>query len=234
MTGSERAFALGSFSIGGCPPFAGVVTDRGVVAVEALRSVSERSGLPLVGAESVFGLLQRWPENLAALAAALEAARRAAPSAFVPVEQLAVHVPFEPRTIYAAGANYRQHVIDIIVDRHSDPALSPEENRRRASARMDERAANGVPYVFLKSNASLNGPHDDVRLPPDAKQPDWEVELALVIGRTARHVNRADAFNLIAGYAIANDISDRAFTFRPEERELGADWLASKDRKSVV
>ena len=227
-TPTKSAFALGSFSTAGCPPFAGVVSGDRVIAVEALRRLTEGIGEPLARTESVFGLLQQWPANFAALAAALERVERDAPNAFVPLAQLTVHAPFEPRTIYAAGANYRQHVIDIIVDRHGDPALSAEENRRRASATMDERAAKGAPFVFIKSVASLNGPHDDVRIPPDARQPDWELELALVIGRTARHVNRAEAFDVIAGYAIANDISDRAFTFRPDAKELGADWLGSK------
>lgn len=210
-----RPFALGTFSIAGCPPFAGVVDGDRVVAVAAFPGV----------AGSVFELLQDWPENFEALTAGLETARS---TAFVSLDALTVHAPFEPRTIYAAGANYRQHVIDIIVDRHGDPKLSAEENRARASAMMDERAANGAPFVFIKSVASLNGPCDEVRLPPDARQPDWELELAVVIGRRARHLARTGAFDAIAGYAIANDISDRAFTFRPDAKELGADWLGSK------
>ena len=207
-------FALGTFSIAGCPPFAGVVDGDRVTAVAAL-----------LGAETgILGLLQDWPANFAALSAGLEAGSTAS----APLEAFSVHAPFEPRTIYAAGANYRQHVIDIIVDRHGDPKLSPEENRAKASKTMDERAANGAPFVFIKSLASLNGPYDEVRLPPDARQPDWELELAVVIGRRGRHVSRADAFDAVAGYAIVNDVSDRAFTFRPDARELGADWLGSK------
>jgi 2,4-diketo-3-deoxy-L-fuconate hydrolase len=80
----------------------------------------------------------------------------------------------------------------------------------------------------------VSGPYDPVVLPPDARQPDWEVELAVVIGAPGRHCSRGDAMGLVAGFALANDVSDRGYTFRPDEKALGADWLASKSSPSYL
>jgi 2,4-diketo-3-deoxy-L-fuconate hydrolase len=230
---SRVPYALGSFSIAGCPPFAGLVIDDLVVALAALRPHGERMDAPLAGTKSVLAFLQSWRRNEPALDRILDGlAIDALP--FVDRAQLSIHAPFVPPAIYAAGANYRRHVIEIIADRHADPSLSAEENRAQAARRLDDRAANGSPFIFQKSPAAVSGPFDPVVLPPDARQPDWEVELAIVIGAPGRHCSRADAMGLIAGYAIANDVSDRAYTFRPDEKALGADWLASKSSPTYL
>jgi 2-keto-4-pentenoate hydratase/2-oxohepta-3-ene-1,7-dioic acid hydratase in catechol pathway len=69
------------------------------------------------------------------------------------------------------------------------------------------------PVVFMKAISCLSGPNDDVMLPPDAKRGDWEVELGIVIGRTARHVSEADALSYVAGYSLVNDVSEREWQF---------------------
>ncbi|MCG6207543.1 fumarylacetoacetate hydrolase family protein [Rhodopseudomonas sp. HC1] len=95
------------------------------------------------------------------------------------------------------------------------------------------------PIVFMKAASSLCGPNDDVEMPRGATKLDWEVELAIVIGTRAKYVSEADALNYVAGYALCNDVSERAFqlervgqwtkgkshdTFGP----LGP-WLVTKD-----
>jgi len=67
------------------------------------------------------------------------------------------------------------------------------------------------PIVFMKSTTSLSGPNDDVMIPKNAEMVDWEVELAIVIAKTARYVEEADAAEYILGYTIGNDVSERAF-----------------------
>ncbi len=67
------------------------------------------------------------------------------------------------------------------------------------------------PIVFLKATSSLNGPEDDVILPRGSEKSDWEVELGVVIGRRASHVDEPEALDYVAGYTIVNDISERAF-----------------------
>jgi len=70
------------------------------------------------------------------------------------------------------------------------------------------------PVVFFKSTTCIVGPNDNVMVPRDSTQLDWEVELGLVIGRTARYVSVADALKYVAGYCIVNDVSERDFQLK--------------------
>ena len=65
------------------------------------------------------------------------------------------------------------------------------------------------PIVFLKSLGALSGPHDDIIIPPHSRKTDWECELCVVIGTTARHVTEAAAMDHVAGYCVGNDVSER-------------------------
>ena len=69
------------------------------------------------------------------------------------------------------------------------------------------------PIVFLKAPSCLSGPNDAVMLPKGAVKGDWEVELGVVIGGTARHVDEADALSRVAGYCVVNDVSERDYQF---------------------
>ena len=73
------------------------------------------------------------------------------------------------------------------------------------------------------------GPDDDVLLPPESAQVDWEAELAVVIGATARRVPRERALDYVAGYTVCNDISARDLQFPAEHRPLGGDWIRAKN-----
>ncbi len=79
------------------------------------------------------------------------------------------------------------------------------------------------PIVFLKANSSLNGPQDPVMLPYGSQKTDWEVELGVVIGTTARNVPRATALEHVAGYCVVNDVSEREFQI-----ERGGTWDKGK------
>ncbi|MBC6611286.1 fumarylacetoacetate hydrolase family protein [Hymenobacter sp. BT507] len=67
------------------------------------------------------------------------------------------------------------------------------------------------PVLFMKSTTSYIGPHDDIIIPRNSVKTDWEVELAVVIGKRASYVEEADAADYIAGYALHNDVSEREF-----------------------
>ena len=71
--------------------------------------------------------------------------------------------------------------------------------------------APSEPIVFMKATSAIVGPNDDVLIPRGSEKTDWEVELAIVIGRTAKYVSEADALDYVAGYCVANDVSERAF-----------------------
>ncbi|GII22782.1 fumarylacetoacetate hydrolase family protein [Planosporangium mesophilum] len=147
---------------------------------------------------------------------------------------LQVLSPVEPRQIFQAGANYRTHVLDLVVAHHDGAdGRTPEQVRADAAAHMDERLAL-PPFVFQGLPTAICGPFDDVILPYGAEQPDFELELAAVIGRTARRVPVDQALDYVAGWTIVNDITLREKVFRKDSPGLGADWLASKNHPTFL
>jgi 2,4-diketo-3-deoxy-L-fuconate hydrolase len=79
------------------------------------------------------------------------------------------------------------------------------------------------PVLFIKAVSSLNGPNDDVIIPKNSVKTDWEVELAVVIGARASYVEEKDALDHVAGYCVANDVSEREFQI-----ERGPTWDKGK------
>ena len=67
------------------------------------------------------------------------------------------------------------------------------------------------PVIFMKSTTALVGPNDDIMIPKNSVKTDWEVELAVVIGKKASYVDEADAMDYVAGYVLHNDVSEREF-----------------------
>jgi 2,4-didehydro-3-deoxy-L-rhamnonate hydrolase len=84
-------------------------------------------------------------------------------------------------------------------------------------------AAPAEPVVFFKSTTALCGPNDDVIIPKNSVKTDWEVELALVIGKKASYISQEDAMNYIAGYCLHNDYSEREW-----QLERGGQWVKGK------
>ncbi len=211
-------FALATLSAPDGPAFPALVTPD--ARVLDLRVALDEAWL------TVRSLLERWETalpRLRTLAGGSGPARR-------PLADFRVHAPVEPRQVLQSGANYRRHVIDLHVA-HRDPADDrPEEERRAEAAEiMDRRAAEDLPYVFIGLPSAITGPYDDVVLPSWAKKPDWELELAAVIGRPAHRVSVEEALEHVAGYTIANDLTDRATVFRRDMPQIGTDWLRSKN-----
>lgn len=83
--------------------------------------------------------------------------------------------------------------------------------------------APAEPVLFMKAITALSGPNDAVRIPPGARKTDWEVELGIVIGTRASHVSEAAALQHVAGYVLANDVSERAW-----QTERGGQWDKGK------
>jgi len=79
------------------------------------------------------------------------------------------------------------------------------------------------PIIFMKATSSLSGPNDRVVIPRDSVKSDWEVELAVVIGKPASYVSEAEALSHVAGYLICNDVSERAYQI-----ERGGQWDKGK------
>ncbi|MFC3880785.1 fumarylacetoacetate hydrolase family protein [Algoriphagus namhaensis] len=80
-----------------------------------------------------------------------------------------------------------------------------------------------IPIVFMKATSSLCGPFDPIFIPKDSEKTDWEVELAVIIGKRAKYVNTENALDYVAGYCVHNDVSERAF-----QLEHGGQWVKGK------
>jgi 2,4-diketo-3-deoxy-L-fuconate hydrolase len=78
-------------------------------------------------------------------------------------------------------------------------------------ARETNATPPAEPVIFLKSTTALCGPNDDIVIPKNSTKTDWEVELAVVIGKKASYVDEAEAMDYVAGYCLHNDVSERAF-----------------------
>jgi 2,4-didehydro-3-deoxy-L-rhamnonate hydrolase len=79
------------------------------------------------------------------------------------------------------------------------------------------------PVIFFKSTTALVGPNDPLMIPKGADKVDWEVEFAIVIGKRANYVEKGDALNYVAGYALHNDYSERGF-----QKDRGGQWVKGK------
>ena len=85
------------------------------------------------------------------------------------------------------------------------------------------------PIVFFKATTALCGPNDDVVIPRNSTKLDWEVELAVVIGKKASYVDEAEAMDYVAGYVLHNDYSERAF-----QLERGGQWVKGKSNDTFA
>ncbi|WP_347338487.1 fumarylacetoacetate hydrolase family protein [Cellulomonas sp. WB94] len=134
----------------------------------------------------------------AALAAARAAVGRADGALLPLLADVRLAPPVRPGKILCLGYNYAGH---------SEAGLGPE--------------APPYPNVFIKTPNTINGPRDQVVMPRAATDVDYEGEIAVVIGRTARDVDEADAMAHVAGYTLFNDVSDRGWQNRASQWALG-------------
>ena len=211
-------FALGTFADATGRTFPGLVADERVLDLT--------DALPAGRSHSVLTLVEHWADTLPLLHRLAESAD----GSWIAADGLSVRAPIEPRQVFQAGANYRQHVIDLeVAHRRPDDPRTEEQARAEIARVMDRRAAEDLPYVFLGLPSSITGPCDELVLPAWAAEPDWELELAIVIGRAAHRVGMDQALEYVAGYTIANDVTDRASVFRRDMPAIGTDWLRSKN-----
>jgi 2,4-diketo-3-deoxy-L-fuconate hydrolase len=110
-----------------------------------------------------------------------------------------------PSKIVCVGKNYLDHAKEMNEGIPSEPAL------------------------FLKATSAWSGPHDEVIMPRGASKLDYEVELAVVIGRTASDVAETEALDCVAGYSVFCDVSERVF-----QKEMGGQWTKGKSADSFA
>ncbi|MEU6375731.1 fumarylacetoacetate hydrolase family protein [Streptomyces sp. NPDC046909] len=207
-------FALGTFRHDS-GPFPGLVTGTRV------RDLSDQ-------VPSVRALVEAWDHWLPRLGTLRD-------GTWHDLAGLEVLAPVEPGQILQSGANYRKHVVDLVAaEKESVHGATPEEARADAERMMDERIRGGVPYVFLGSARAMCGPYDDIVLPELGEQHDWELELALVIGKSGRNIPADEAMSYVAGYTICNDLTTRDRLYRPDLKAIGTDWFTAKNADTFL
>lgn len=236
---SGAGFALGTFTTASQDPFVGLVIDDHVMTP---RAALERSGQPadMISVDcTLFDILQDWKKHFVLLDKAVSKIRAGtvAPGEFaMPLSQVRTLAPVAfPRQILCAGANYFKHVVQLLVDQGGKggvpgtEGMNPTQLYEYATEIMTRRKREGEPYFFNKPVSTITGPFDPIYIPASAKQPDWELELGVFIGKAARHVKATDALNYVAGYTIVNDITDRALLWRRDDmKAMGTDWVSGK------
>ncbi len=140
-----------------------------------------------------------------------------------PVDGLQYMAPvLYPNAIYCAGANYKDHVAEMA-------------RAFKLPTEPDPHQTGTPPWCFIKSaRNTLAGHQAVIKLPAYSKTVDWELEVALVIGRTCKDVEEKDALDYVAGYSIANDLSARDFLRRPTVKPNSGspfeyDWVSHKN-----
>ena len=228
-----KPYSLGTFSAHDGVRFVGFVMNDSVASLAGLATkYGERA---LAGASTVLGLLENWDTNCVALER-LSGSVCTQEGEWHELADLRTHPAVDlPRQIFCTGANYRKHVVDLTVDAKVGPeGLNDAQLRQWAENMLDERVANGEPYAFTKPVSAVSGAFDELVLPDTTTQPDWELELAVVIGRGGYQISRENAFDHVAGYTIVNDISARDLIPRTDYRMLGTDWLRSKGQPGFL
>ncbi len=238
---STFSWALACHSIAGSAPFPSLVMGDRVLALHALQDAAKGQGLFLAGIDSTLGVFEHWEHNHAVIdrlvGQILGGQWPELQARSVSASLLRTHAPIPvPRQIFCTGANYRSHVLQLAFDQTDSVGAgnTPEERLAISAQKMDERAKNGLPYAFVKLPSAVQGPFDPIVLPQGVAKPDWELELVVVIGRTARHVHRDQALSFVAGYTIGNDISARDRLYRHDLRTIGTDWMSCKSAPSFL
>lgn len=239
---SSTPFKLGTFDV---PGATGPYTSVGVVLDESVV-------IDLTGANAALGLAV--PVEMKALIAAYEdgAADRireligsveaadARPAFVYDLADVTIRPPIlYPTTMLNTAVNYAEHDIEMAAVRdgapgQAEPTAGGALPGTESAPGIWERAADDWrwnPYMFLKAPAAVIAHGEAIRLPPGRTQIEWECELGIVIGATATRVPVADAMDVIFGYTIENDVSDRGG--RGDTR-YGSDWVVSKSHDTFA
>ncbi len=224
-TGAQSAtpYKLGMFQQG-TRSFVGMVIQNDTLVIDLSRA---NAGAPATLKQLIAGWDAGTGTRLAALAASSAAK---APEFSMKVSAVKTLPPIpDPTVLLNAAVNYSEHGIEMTgvattvasadkVDPKVALGIPGYWNRQPGDPRQN-------PYYFLKAPSSITGNGDPIMLPPGRTQIDWECELNIVIGKTAKRVKAGNAAEYIFGYTLNNDVSDRGG--RADGRH-GSDWVLGK------
>ena len=222
---SAEPFKLGTFEIAGEPRIGIVLRDTLVVDLEAANRALQRDPayppmpmppdmVALIGRYE-YGMKTRLYEIVNSLVRGSRLTGTLRPAYVHDVKSVDILAPLMPGKMLNAAVNFYTHVGET---------GSAEEQKK---AEAERRATRGVPYLFLKpTRGAVVGDGDDVVIPYGRDRVDWEVELGIVMGRTAKYVPADKAAEHIFGYMVTVDVSDRGG--RPPDSRPGSDWFVGK------
>lgn len=160
--------------------------------------------------KGILEMLANWKRYAPELKTGMVEAEKAVRSGKIKaIDKAAIKVlaPFRPERVFCAAANYIEHANEM------GTVLAAK--------------AESKPYMFLKLRNTIIGSGDDISMPPETSQLDWEVELAAVIGKPGRRINVEQALDHVAGYSIVNDITARDLNKRGDY-PFKFDWFQGK------
>jgi 2-keto-4-pentenoate hydratase/2-oxohepta-3-ene-1,7-dioic acid hydratase in catechol pathway len=223
---SAEPFKLGTFDIAGEQRIGLVLRDELVVDLAAAnRSLQRDPAYPVIPMPATmtdligryeYGMKTRLYEIVNHLTAGNRLAGPQRPAWVHQVSAVDILAPLMPGKMLNAAVNFYTHVGET----------GTAEEQKKAEA--ERRAKRGVPYLFLKpTRGAIIGDGDSVVIPSGRDRIDWEVELGIVIGRTAKYVPANKAADYIFGYMVTVDVSDRGGR-PPGGFGSGSDWLVGK------
>src|SRR5260370_11604658 len=209
-------------------PRVGLVLEGNIVALDALASYhplartladAVRASASTPGAQ---GLLTDWKKHFDALYEIATFVMREGPQdARWRKSRESIHVlapVLRPSKMLYAASNYEEHIKEA-------------ENWQASGIAHFQSIDKSVtqPYSFIKLPSCITGPYDPIIFPRGFQQLDYEIELALVIGRRGKHIPAERGMDFVAGFMVANDVSLRDLTVRKDLPFLRSDWFARKN-----
>ncbi|MHC4149030.1 MAG: fumarylacetoacetate hydrolase family protein [Planctomycetota bacterium] len=184
----------------------GILADKGVIDVKSVFTAPDAPG-------DLRELLQKGPAFLAELTCSAED--------FLPVDSVKLLAPIpRPPKVLALAGNYSEHIAEASLRRGFKLGLS------------DSTRQTTVPRPFIKPATAVIGPDEEIPWPAYSEQIDYEIELAVVIGKKAKCIEPRNALDFVAGYTICNDVSARSVTFKKARAKRPwdefYDWLSGK------
>ena len=220
---STTPYKLGMFEQNG-RAFVGMVLQNDTLVVDLSRA---NLNVPATLKQLIAG----WDARMGTALSSLAASASAKPPAFsMPLKQAKTLPPIpDPSALLNAAVNYSEHGME----------MTGQATVAASADKVDPKVATGIPgywnrkpgdprqnpYYFLKAPVSITGNGDPIILPKGRTQIDWECELNIVIGKTAKYVKAENAADYIFGYTLDNDVSDRGG--RADGRH-GSDWVLGK------
>jgi 2-keto-4-pentenoate hydratase/2-oxohepta-3-ene-1,7-dioic acid hydratase in catechol pathway len=217
---AEYSYRLATYSVGDGLPRAGLVVDERVVDVSEALGTTSLSSLAS-SLVSVLDVLRKWRQVSPALREiARDARRRDFAPAKLALGSVRLHAPvLYPGVVFCAGANYRDHVLEMSKALNLPPEPDPHELGLK-------------PWHFIKASAPcVRATGSQIALPAYSSKVDWEAEIAVVMGVECRNVSVDDALDYVAGLTVANDLSARDHLRRPGvavESPFRFDWVSQK------